>query len=87
MKIKFPIIFVEYLDHSWLDGKNKKDIKKAKAPIVKEVGFLIGEDSTSVRFCKTIVQTREPKNKSTDLDDATVILKSDIKKIIKIKEI
>jgi len=87
MRIKFPIIYVEYLDHSWLDGKSRKDIKKAKAPIVKEVGFLIGEDSNSIKFCKTIVQNRELKDKSIDLNEATIILKSDIKKIIKVKEI
>jgi hypothetical protein len=87
MRIKFPIIYVEYLDHGWLDGRIKKDIKKSKAPIVKEVGFFMGEDSTSVKFCKTITQNREPKDRSIDLDEATVILKSDIKKIIKIKEI
>ncbi|MEM3609746.1 MAG: hypothetical protein QW076_02455 [Candidatus Anstonellales archaeon] len=86
-KLKFPIIYVEYLDHSWLDGKTAKDIKKSKAPIIKEVGFLLGEDKTGIKFCKTIMKLREPQDKSISFEDATLILKSNIIKIIKFKEI
>ena len=83
---RFPIIYIEYYDHSWLDGHKKSEILKSKAPLIKEVGFLIGKDKQSIKFCKTITKFREVKDKSVSLDEATVILRGDIKKLIKLKK-
>lgn len=87
MKLYLPIVYIEYLDHAWINEDSKKDIKKSKAPIVKEVGFLLGDSSKSIKFCKTIIHNRMNHDKSVVLDEASLILKSDIIKLKVIKSI
>lgn len=73
---EFPIVYVKYHDHCWLEAKELEKIHVAKPYVVEETGFLLTETEKYITLAKER-STDGEKNK-TQYDDVTIIMRSDI---------
>lgn len=72
----FPIVYVKYHDHCWLEAKELKKIDVAKPFVVEETGFLLVENSKFITIAKE--RSTDGEKGKTQYDDVTIIMRSDI---------
>jgi hypothetical protein len=72
----FPILYVKYHDHCWLEAKELKKIEVAKPFVVEETGFLLTETEKYVTLAKE--RSVDGEKGKVQYDDVTIIMKSDI---------
>ena len=72
----FPIVYVKYHDHCWLEAKELKKIEIAKPYVVEEAGFLLVENPKYITLAKE--RSTDGEKGKTQYDDVTIIMRSDI---------
>ena len=72
----FPIVYVKYHDHCWLEAKELKKIQVAKPFVVEETGFLLAESPKFITLAKE--RSTDGEKGKTQYDDVTIIMRSDI---------
>jgi hypothetical protein len=72
----FPIVYVKYHDHCWLEAKELKKIEVAKPFVVEETGFLLTQTDKFVTLAKE--RSTDGEKGKVQYDDVTIIMKSDI---------
>lgn len=72
----FPIVYVKYHDHCWLEAKDLKKIAVAKPYVVEETGFLLVETEKFVTLAKE--RSTDGEKGKVQYDDVTIIMRSDI---------
>lgn len=81
MNAKFPVYYVEFLDHcSHSEWLNKEELDDSKAIKVYLVGWLVGEDENSYKFSLEVTE-------DGNFGDTICVLKGSIvsKKKLKVK--
>jgi hypothetical protein len=73
---EFPIVYVKYHDHCWLEAKELKKIEVAKPFVVEETGFLLTETEKYVTLAKE--RSTDGEKGKVQYDDVTIIMRSDI---------
>ncbi len=73
---KFPIVYVKYHDHCWLEARELKKIEVAKPFVVEETGFLLTETEKFITLAKE--RSTDGEKGKVQYDDVTIIMKSDI---------
>ncbi len=72
----FPIAYVKYHDHCWLESKELARIETATPYVVEESGFLIVENAKYVTLAKE--RSTDGEKGKVQYDDVTIIMRSDI---------
>ena len=72
----FPLVYVKYHDHCWLEAKELKKIEVAKPYVVEETGFLLLENEKYITLAKE--RSTDGEKGKTQYDDVTIIMRSDI---------
>jgi hypothetical protein len=72
----FPICYVKYHDHCWLEAKELAKIQVAKPFVVEETGFLLSETPKYITLAKE--RSTDGEKGKTQYDDVTIIMRSDI---------
>jgi hypothetical protein len=72
----FPIVYVRYHDHCWLEAKELEKISVAKPYVVEETGFLLLETDKYITLAKE--RSTDGEKGKTQYDDVTIIMRSDI---------
>lgn len=72
----FPIAYVKYHDHCWLEAKELAKIEVAQPYVVEETGFLLVENEKYVTLAKE--RSTDGEKGKVQYDDVTIIMKSDI---------
>lgn len=72
----FPIVYVKYHDHCWLEAKELEKINVAKPFVVEETGFLLTETEKYITMAKE--RSTDGEKGKTQYDDVTIIMRSDI---------
>lgn len=75
-KPAFPIIYVKYHDHCWLDAKEIKKIRDATPYIIEETGFLLHETPKYITLARE--RSTDGEKHRTSYDSVTIIMRSDI---------
>ena len=73
---EFPIVYVKYHDHCWLEAKELEKINVAKPFVVEETGFLLLETEKYITLAKE--RSTDGEKGKTQYDDVTIIMRSDI---------
>lgn len=73
---KFPICYVKYHDHCWLEAKDLEKIQVAKPFVVEESGFLLSEHAKYVTLAKE--RSTDGEKGKVQYDSVTIIMRSDI---------
>lgn len=73
---EFPIAYVKYHDHCWLEAKELSKIQVAKPFVVEETGFLLMENPKFITLAKE--RSTDGEKGKTQYDDVTIIMRSDI---------
>lgn len=73
---EFPIVYVKYHDHCWLEAKDIEKIGVAKPYVVEETGFLLVESPTFITLAKE--RSTDGEKGKVQYDDVTIIMRSDI---------
>lgn len=73
---EFPIVYVKFHDHCWLEAKELKKIHVAKPYVVEETGFLLMENERFITVAKE--RSTDGEKGKTQYDDVTIIMRSDI---------
>lgn len=73
---EFPIVYVKYHDHCWLEAKELQKIQVAKPFVVEETGFLLAESPAYITMAKE--RSVDGEKGKVQYDDVTIIMKSDI---------
>ncbi|MFA5862591.1 MAG: hypothetical protein WDA16_12945 [Candidatus Thermoplasmatota archaeon] len=73
---EFPIVYVKYHDHCWLEAKELKKIRVAKPFVVEETGFLLTESPKFITLAKE--RSTDGEKGKVQYDDVTIIMRSDI---------
>ena len=73
---EFPIVYVKYHDHCWLEAKELKKIQVAKPFVVEETGFLLSEADKFITLAKE--RSTDGEKGKVQYDDVTIIMRSDI---------
>ena len=73
---EFPIVYVKYHDHCWLEAKELAKIQVAKPFVVEETGFLLAEADKFITLAKE--RSTDGEKGKTQYDDVTIIMRSDI---------
>lgn len=73
---EFPVAYVKYHDHCWIESKSITSIRRAKPYVVEETGFLLHEDPRYVTLAKE--RSTDGERGRTTYDDVTIIMRSDI---------
>ena len=73
---EFPIVYVRYHDHCWLEAKELKKIHVARPYVVEETGFLLVENEKYITLAKE--RSTDGEKGKTQYDDVTIIMRSDI---------
>ncbi|HVL47422.1 MAG TPA: hypothetical protein VM889_02595 [Candidatus Thermoplasmatota archaeon] len=72
----FPLAYVKYHDHCWLESKDLKSIAKAKPYVIEESGFLLQETPRFITLAKQ--RSKDGEKGRTQYEDVTIIMRSDI---------
>lgn len=72
----FPIVYVKYHDHCWLEAKELAKIQVAKPFVVEETGFLLADTEKYITLAKE--RSTDGEKGKTQYDDVTIIMRSDI---------
>jgi hypothetical protein len=72
----FPLVYVKFHDHCWLEAKDLKKINVAKPYVIEETGFLLREDPKFITVAKE--RSTDGEKGKTSYDDVTIIMRSDI---------
>ncbi|HWG91264.1 MAG TPA: hypothetical protein VNZ52_10500 [Candidatus Thermoplasmatota archaeon] len=72
----FPVAYVKYHDHCWLESKDLKKIQDAEPYVVEETGFLLHEAERFVTLAKE--RSTDGEKGRVQYDDVTIIMRSDI---------
>lgn len=72
----FPIVYVKYHDHCWLEAKELSKIHVAKPFVVEETGFLLVENEKFITLAKE--RSTDGEKGKVQYDDVTIIMRSDI---------
>ena len=72
----FPVAYVKYHDHCWLEAKELEKIKVAKPYVVEETGFLLAESPKYITLAKE--RSTDGEKGRVQYDDVTIIMRSDI---------
>lgn len=72
----FPICYVKYHDHCWLEAKELEKIQVAKPYVVEETGFLLAESPKFITLAKE--RSTDGEKGKVQYDDVTIIMRSDI---------
>ncbi|HEX2021784.1 MAG TPA: hypothetical protein VHH36_03675 [Candidatus Thermoplasmatota archaeon] len=73
---EFPIVYVKYHDHCWLEAKELKKIQVAKPFVVEETGFLLAEAEKFITLAKE--RSTDGEKGKVQYDDVTIIMRSDV---------
>lgn len=73
---EFPIVYVKYHDHCWLEAKELKKIAVATPYVVEETGFLLVENDRFITLAKE--RSTDGEKGKVQYDDVTIIMRSDI---------
>ena len=73
---EFPIVYVKYHDHCWLEAKELSKIDVARPYVVEETGFLLVENEKFITLAKE--RSTDGEKGKTQYDDVTIIMRSDI---------
>jgi hypothetical protein len=73
---EFPICYVKYHDHCWLEAKELHKIDVAQPYVVEETGFLLVETPKFVTLAKE--RSTDGEKGRVQYDDVTIIMRSDI---------
>lgn len=73
---EFPIVYVKYHDHCWLEAKDLAKIDVAKPYVVEETGFLLVENPKFITLAKE--RSTDGEKGKVQYDDVTIIMRSDI---------
>ena len=73
---KFPVAYVRYHDHCWLEAKELEKIQVAKPYVVEEAGFLLSETPKFITLAKE--RSTDGEKGKVQYDDVTIIMRSDI---------
>ena len=73
---KFPLVYVKYHDHGWLDAKELEKIQVAKPYVVEETGFLLQETPKFITLAKE--RSTDGEKGRTEYGAVTIIMRSDI---------
>ena len=73
---QFPIVYVKYHDHCWLEAKELQKINVATPYVVEETGFLLVETEKYITLAKE--RSTDGEKGKTQYDDVTIIMRSDI---------
>lgn len=73
---EFPIVYVKYHDHCWLEAKELSKIEVAKPFVVEETGFLLVENPKFITLAKE--RSTDGEKGKVQYDDVTIIMRSDI---------
>lgn len=72
----FPIVYVKYHDHCWLQAKEIEKINVATPFVVEETGFLLVETEKFITLAKE--RSTDGEKGKVQYDDVTIIMRSDI---------
>ena len=72
----FPVVYVMYHDHCWLEAKELKKIQVAKPYVVEETGFLLAQTEKFITLAKE--RSTDGEKGKVQYDDVTIIMRSDI---------
>lgn len=72
----FPVAYVKYHDHCWLESKDLDRIQDAEPYVVEETGFLLQETPRFVTLAKE--RSTDGEKGRVQYDDVTIIMRSDI---------
>ena len=72
----FPVCYVKYHDHCWLEAKELEKIQVAKPYVVEEAGFLLAESPKFITLAKE--RSTDGEKGKVQYDDVTIIMRSDI---------
>ena len=73
---EFPIVYVKYHDHCWLEAKELDKIDVAQPYVVEETGFLLVESPKFITLAKE--RSTDGEKGKVQYDDVTIIMRSDI---------
>ena len=73
---EFPIVYVKYHDHCWLEAKELQKIQVAKPFVVEECGFLLADSEKYITMAKE--RSIDGEKGKVQYDDVTIIMRSDI---------
>lgn len=73
---EFPIVYVKYHDHCWLEAKELNKIQVAKPFVVEECGFLLADSEKFITMAKE--RSIDGEKGKVQYDDVTIIMRSDI---------
>lgn len=73
---EFPIVYVKYHDHCWLEAKELQKIEVATPYVVEETGFLLLETDKFITLAKE--RSTDGEKGKVQYDDVTIIMRSDI---------
>ena len=73
---EFPIVYVKYHDHCWLEAKELEKIHVATPYVVEETGFLLLETEKYITLAKE--RSTDGEKGKVQYDDVTIIMRSDI---------
>lgn len=76
---KFPLVYVKYHDHCWLEAKELAKIEIAQPYVVEETGFLLHETPKFVTLAKE--RSTDGEKGRVEYSAVTVIMRSDILEI------
>lgn len=79
----FPIAYVRYHDHCWLEAKELEKIQVAKPYVVEETGFLLAESDRFITLAKE--RSIDGEKGKVQYDDVTIIMRSDILELERFK--
>ncbi len=72
----FPVAYVKYHDHCWLEARDLEKIEVAKPFVVEETGFLLVERDDYVTLAKE--RSTDGEKGKVQYDSVTIIMRSDI---------
>ena len=75
-KPAFPIVYVKYHDHCWLDAKEIQKIRDATPYVIEETGFLLHETPKYITLARE--RSTDGEKHRTSYDSVTIIMRSDI---------
>ncbi|HLE95811.1 MAG TPA: hypothetical protein VI997_00440 [Candidatus Thermoplasmatota archaeon] len=73
---RFPIAYVRYHDHCWLDARELEKIKVAKPVVVEETGFLLHETPKFITLARE--RATDGERGRTTYESVTILMRSDI---------
>lgn len=79
---KFPLAYVKFHDHCWVEAKDLKKIGVAKPFVIEEVGFVLVENPKFITIAKE--RSTDGERGKTQYDDVTIIMRSDILEFAKL---